>query len=507
MLSRVSVISVVISDSSECLILVTGVLLGPPTAQDAARRRTGTRPPLRDVLLRCAVDDVDDEQGVTVHEGSRQSSDVYRRLKAQAPHKTRVYNAARNSKFVTCDRAVAGLFRLPRRARPREQTVFGAVAVAGVGATEFSKESGKSELALAVEAVKGALADAGLVPADVDGLVTFDLDDNPEISVANALGIPELTYFSRTPYGGGGACATVLHAAMAVHLGLARTVVCYRAFNERSGQRFAFGVKPAATTAAVDWTYARTAGLVTAASKVAVVSRRYMHEYGATSEDFGRVSVAMRRHASTNPKAWFYRKPITLADHQASRLIADPLRLLDCCQESDGGVAIVVTSLERARDLARPPAVIVGGAQASVVGQEVGASYGRRTISALPEMGLAARQLWGRSGLATDDVQVAVMYDHFTPYILMQLEELGFCGRGEGKDFVADGGIELDGKLPVNPHGGQLGEAYIHGMNGVAEAARQIRGDAVNQVGGATTALVTAGTGVPTSVLLFQGDR
>jgi acetyl-CoA acetyltransferase len=385
--------------------------------------------------------------------------------------------------------------------------LFGDVAVAGIGATPFSKASGRSELALAVEAISGALADAGLTPSSVDGLVTYDMDDSPEISVSNSLGIRELTYFSRTPYGGGGACATVLHAAMAIASGLATTVVCYRAFNERSGKRFAFGVRPSATTEAVDWTYARTAGLTTAASKVAMVARRYMHEYGAASEDFGRVSVAMRRHAASNPAAWFYQKPITLADHQGSRMIADPLRLLDCCQESDGGVAIVVTSRERARDLPHGAVVLRAGSQGSVFGQEGGASYYRPTIARLPEIGLAARRMWQQSGLGPSGMQVAILYDHFTPYLLIQLEELGFCGPGEGRDFVANGGIEIDGRLPVNTHGGQLGEAYIHGMNGIAEATRQVRGTSVNQVAGVEHVVVTAGTGVPTSALILGRDR
>jgi acetyl-CoA acetyltransferase len=188
-------------------------------------------------------------------------------------------------------------------------------------------------------------------------------------------------------------------------------------------------------------------------------------------------------------------------------MIADPLHLLDCCQESDGAVAIIVTSRERAGDLAAGAVPIVSGAQGSVLGQETGASYTRPRISRLPEMGLAGRQIWARAGLGPGDVQAAVLYDHFTPYILMQLEALGFCGPGEGRHFVADGGIEIDGRLPVNTHGGQLGEAYIHGMNGITEAVRQVRGSAVNQVADVDHILVTAGTGVPTSALVLGRDR
>ncbi len=383
----------------------------------------------------------------------------------------------------------------------------GRAAVAGIGATEFSKESGRSELQLAAEAVLAALDDAGLSPADVDGLVTFSQDANQEIAVAREVGVGDLTYFSRVEYGGGAACATVAHAAMAVATGMARTVVCYRAFNERSGRRFGqpdarLGGQP--TSQGLEMSWHVPFGLMTPAAWVAMFARRYMHTFGATSEDFGRVAVAMRRHAATNPAAWFHGRPITLEEHQASRWIVEPLRLLDCCQESDGAVALVVTSAERARDLRRSPAVITAAAQGSAAGQLMMTSYYRDDMSGLPEMGVVGRRLWEMSGLSPSDIRIAILYDHFTPFVLAQLEELGFCGRGEAPAYIADGGIELDGRLPVNPHGGQLGEAYIHGMNGIAEAVRQIRGTAANQLGGVANVLVTAGTGVPTSGLILS---
>ena len=385
-------------------------------------------------------------------------------------------------------------------------TANAATAIVGIGATDFSKNSGRSELALAVEAVAAALADAGLSPSDVDGLVSFTQDTNSEVAVARELGIPELTFFSRVHYGGGAACATVHQAAMAVSTGAARTVVCYRAFNERSGQRFGQAsaqLAGAPTSSGVDASWSYPFGLATPAAWVAMFARRYLHTYGATSEDFGRVAVTMRKHAATNPHAWFYQRPITLADHQASRWICDPLHLLDCCQETDGGVAVVVTTLDRARDLAHPPAVIAAAAQGSGPDQYVMTSYYRDDLTTLPELGVVARQLWARSGIGPADLDVAVLYDHFTPFVLVQLEELGICGRGEAAGLVGDGGLELDGLLPVNPHGGQLGEAYLHGMNGISEAVRQIRGTAVNQVPGAARVLVTAGTGVPTSALIL----
>jgi len=380
-------------------------------------------------------------------------------------------------------------------------------AIVGIGQTEFSKDSRRSELRLAVEAVLSALADAGLDPRDVDGMCTFAMDNNPEIEVQRAIGGGALRFFSRVHFGGGAACATVMQAALAVAAGVADVVVCYRAMNERSVQRFGIGVQqlrlaqPTTESAHFGW-YAPF-GLLTPAGWVAMQAQRYLHDYGATTEDFGRVSVACRRHAATNPTAWFYGRPITLEDHQASRWIVRPLRLLDCCQESDGAVAVVVTSLERARDLRQPSAVIRAAAQGASDDQQMMTSYYRSGIGDLPEMALVARQLYEQSGLGAKDFETAVIYDHFTPFVLAQLEAFGFCGRGEAKDFMRGGNIELGGALPINTHGGQLGEAYIHGMNGVAEAVRQVRGTAVNQIDPVNHVLVTAGTGVPTSALIL----
>jgi acetyl-CoA acetyltransferase len=374
----------------------------------------------------------------------------------------------------------------------------GRAAVVGIGATDFSKDSGRSELRLAVEAVRAALDDAGLAPADVDGLVTFTMDTSPEITVAHAAGIGELSFFSRVHYGGGAACATVQQAALAVATGIAEVVVCYRAFNERSGRRFGAGVRhrePSAEGTALGWTL--PFGLLTPASWVAMAAQRYLHTYGLTPEAFGHVAVVDRKYAATNPAAYFHGRPITLAEHAASRWIVEPLRLLDCCQETDGGQALVVTSVERARDLPKPPAVIVAAAQGAGRAQEQMTSFYGTDLTGLPEMGVVARQLWRTSGLGPGDVDVGILYDHFTPFVLTQLEEFGFCGPGEAADFVAGE------HLPLNTHGGQLGEAYLHGMNGIAEAVRQIRGTAVNQVPGAQRVLVTAGTGVPTSGLVL----
>ena len=383
-------------------------------------------------------------------------------------------------------------------------------AIAGIGATEFSKDSGRTPMQLAVECCAAACEDAGLPPEKVNGMVVFSAENNPEIEVARNLGIPELSHFSMVHHGGGAACGVIALAAQAIYAGAADYVLCYRAFNERSWHRFGSGVqdRPAGAEAeVVSFSWSTPFGLVSPASWVAMFATRYMHEFGATSEDFGRVSVIDRQHAANNPAAYFHERPITLADHQESRMIVDPLRLLDCCQETDGGQAILVTSAERARDLRQTPAVLAGAAQGASEDQHMMRSYYRDSITGIPEMGLCARQLWEMSQLSHSDMDVGIIYDHFTPLVLPQLEEFGFCERGEAKDFIADGNLELSGSLPCNTHGGQLGEAYLHGMNGIAEGVRQIRGSSVNQVDSVGNVLVTAGTAVPTSALILSQDN
>ncbi|HVM98503.1 MAG TPA: hypothetical protein VMT89_19060, partial [Candidatus Acidoferrales bacterium] len=300
------------------------------------------------------------------------------------------------------------------------RTLRGSAAIVGIGQTEFSKASGRSELQLACEAAKAALDDAGLRPRDVDGLVTFTMDSSEEAEVARNLGIPRLHLFMRTPYGGGGAGAVVMQAAMAIATGVADVVVCYRALNERSGMRFG-GAAMSATMLPPFLDMYGPYGHLSPAAWVALQARRYMHEYSVTNEDFGRVSVVDRKHAANNPGAWFYQRPITLEEHQASRWIIEPvLRLLDCCQESDGGVALVVTTPERARDLRQPAALIVAAAQGAADDNELCTSYYREDISGLPEMGVVAKKLWAESGLTPNDIQTAFLYDHFTPFVLMQ---------------------------------------------------------------------------------------
>ena len=381
----------------------------------------------------------------------------------------------------------------------------GKAAIVGIGATDFSKNSGRSELRLAAEAVLDALDDAGLTPADVDGMVTFTMDSNTEVAVARATGIGDLKFFSKIHHGGGAACATIQQAAIAVATGVAECVVAYRAFNERSGMRFGqvqMRLVENADSTGVDNSFSYPHGLSTPAAQVAMIAQRYMHLSGATSKDFGVVSVADRKHAANNPKAYFYGKPITIEDHQNSRWIAEPLRLLDCCQETDGGVALVVTTPERAKDLKHRPAIIEAAAQGPA------RTSTRWSVTTGRSSGCPRWAWWaGSSGSSPacnpTDIQTAILYDHFTPFTLIQLEELGFCGKGEAKDYIADGAIEIGGRLPINTHGGQLGEAYIHGMNGIAEGVRQLRGTSVNPVPDVEHVLVTAGTGVPTSGLVL----
>ncbi len=382
-------------------------------------------------------------------------------------------------------------------------TLAGRAAIAGIGQTEFSKDSGRTEMRLAVEAASAALADAGLSPADVDGFCTFTMDSNDEIELARNLGCGDLSFYSRIHYGGGAACAVIHQAAMAVATGSAEVVIAYRALNGRSWRRFGLSIHDKPTAMMIHYGWYTPFGLTTPASWVAMFAQRYMHTYGATSEDLGRVAVAHRAFAATNPDAWFHEKPITLEDHQSSRWIVEPLRLLDCCQESDGGVAVVVTTAERAKDLRQTPAIIRAAAQGSGAGQEEMTSYYRDDLTHLPEVAAVSRQLWRQSGITPADIQTAVIYDPFTPFVLLQLEEFGFCGPGESKDFVRDTGIGPGGKLPINTNGGQLGEGYIHGMNGVAEGVRQIRGTAANQVPDVSNVLVTAGVGVPTSGIIL----
>lgn len=383
-----------------------------------------------------------------------------------------------------------------------------AAAIVGAGQTEFSKAAGRSETQLACEAIVAALDDAGLTTTDVDGLVSYTIDPVEETELVRAIGSPQIAWSSRVPYGGGGSQGVLLHAAAAVASGVARVVVVYRAVKARSGARF--GAAQAATrptsahsgSTAMQWLL--PFGVLTPASWMSLNATRYMHTYGVTNADFGRAVVQMRTYAAKNPNAHFYERPITLDDHQRSRWIAEPaIRLLDCCQETDGAVAFVVAGRDRAMDTPEP-VMIAAAAGAGLFEEEIGSDHYRADLSRMEGSAALAAQLFGQFGITRDDVDVAMVYDAFSPILLMQLEALGFCGFGEAKDFVADGHLGPGGLLPCNTNGGLIGEGYIHGLNLTLEAVRQLRGRSCNQIDGARTALVTASR---TGVILQRPDR
>src|SRR3990170_3643436 len=377
-------------------------------------------------------------------------------------------------------------------------------AIAGIGTTEYVKNIGRSELETALEAIRSALDDAGLAARDVDAMFKVETpgeESNSELEVARNLGVPNLRAWGGMGYGGGAACGPVVHAAMAIASGMATVAVAFRARNRGSGGR-PWGRTGARVggTAAFEAPY----GLVSPVQQIAIVTRRYMHEYGATPEHFARVAVSQRRNAARNPRA-FFREPITVEDVLNSRLIADPLHLLDCSLETDGACALIVTSAERARDLKQPSAYISGAAQGMGPRHYMmsGLLY-RDDPFDLPPI-YAARDLYARAGMGPEDVDVALLYDVFTPMVLWQLEAYGFCRRGEAGAFVEDGRIDWpDGDVPVNTHGGSLSEAYVHGFNHILEAVRQLRGDSTCQVEGASVVLVAAAPVVPASALILR---
>jgi acetyl-CoA acetyltransferase len=378
-------------------------------------------------------------------------------------------------------------------------------AIAGVGYTPFSKNSGVSTLTLAVEAILAALDDAGLGVDDVDALATHRVGDStPPWVVAPALGVPEVTWYL-DQFGGGSVSHSVIgQAAMAVASGMATTVVCYRAVNARS--EFRMGGTGRAPAPIFDVQYQAPYGHLAPPQQFAMYARAHMNAYGTTHEQLGRIAVGQRANAVENPRA-LKRDPITLDDYLASRWIAEPLRLLDCCLETDGACAVVVTSAERARDLPHPPVLISAAAWGG------GDSFlsGSGTDFTVSEAARVAPRLYAMAGVGPGDIDVAEIYDCFTYSVLVQLEDYGFCAKGEGGPYVESGATARDGALPVNTHGGFLSEGYVHGINHIAEAVAQLRGTAGGrQVPGAEVALSTAQPGyvlAGTSALILRGER
>lgn len=365
------------------------------------------------------------------------------------------------------------------------------VAIAGVGETDYSRDSGRTELALSLQAIQAALDDAGVEAGEVDGLMKWFVDTSSEAAVAVNLGIRDLAWFGEISQAGNVGAPLVAHAAAAIHAGLANIVVIYRGVNGRSGRRYGRGdVTGQGGRGAGAFT--EPFGLLTPQHGLAMTTRRRMHDTGVTSEQFGRQAVAQRLHANRNPRATFHDRPLTLEDHQQSRLIVDPFHLFDCCLESDGGGALVLTRAEVARERrpGRALALIRAAAQ-SGPGAE---SPVRRT----------GRRVFDMARLERADIDVVQIYDHFGPFVLFALEDYGFV-EDAGK-FVEDGGtLWNSGRLPVNTSGGHLSEVYLQGMNHLIEGVRQARGESTSQVPNAALSFVDTGIGTG-AVILERGQ-
>lgn len=352
------------------------------------------------------------------------------------------------------------------------RSFHGRTAIAAAGMTEFTRKSGRSVLDQAREAALKALASAGMDPREVDGVVSFAFsgDSVPSESVGAAIGAGDLSYVMDFAQGGQSASYMVMHAAMAIEAGLANNVIVYRALNGRSGLRVGRTQTGGGST---EFRYPM--GYTAYPQYIAMWTRRYMIETGATEEDLAAIAIAERQWASMNERA-VLREPLTLDGYFDSPYVAAPFRVVDCTTEVDGAAAVLVTSLERARDLQQTPAVITGSAWAThgfdldMGGAFLYDDYTRNFAHHI------AGPLWKSAGIGPEDVDVAELYDCFTGVLALNMEGLGLVGRGEAGQFTREGHTSLGGKLPVNTHGGLLSEGYLHGMNTVTEAVWQIEG-------------------------------
>ncbi len=350
--------------------------------------------------------------------------------------------------------------------------------IVGIGETDYCRKpgSGLSQLALQLQASSRAIAEAGLKASEIDGIMPFPNLGRAEEFAAN-LGCENLRYAATIHMGGAAPAASLQAAAMAVNTGMANYVLLPAGWNGFSGARVRQTVSQDVSSipgGAIARDYYLPFGFTAPPQWYSVLARRHMHEFGTRSEQLGAIALAMRKHAQLNPKALMNGKPMTLDDYMASPMLADPYRFFDCCLETDGGAAVVVTSAERARDLATRPVRIL----AAACGQPYPADEitNRRDIFKTG-LTIAAPEAFGQAGITPADVDFAMIYDCFTFEVLQQLEEVGFCKRGEGGPFVEGGRIELGGELPVNTHGGLLSEAHVLGMSHIVEAVRQLRGD------------------------------
>jgi acetyl-CoA acetyltransferase len=348
-------------------------------------------------------------------------------------------------------------------------------AIVGVGETAYMRGSGRTTRALATWAVRNAIADAGLEPADVDGMLSYQSGDSVfSPFVAGDLGI-RLDFYMDV-FGGGSSTEALVGIAMGViEAGLCKTVVIFRAMNGYSQVRIGgTGVRAAAPVSG-DMLHSRAYGWQSAGQMFSPSFMRHMHDYGTRPEQVAAVKAAHSEHASNNPKA-LYKERVTVAQVLASRMICKPLHLLDCCVETDNANAIIVTSAARARDCRHHPVLIRG-----VVGRcnkpRMDMHFQHGPISTVA--GRYAREiLWPNSGVGPEEVDITGSYDAFTFTTMLQLEDYGFCKKGEGGQYVSSGGIGLGGRRPNNTSGGHLCEGYTHGMNMVIENTRQLRHDA-----------------------------
>ena len=355
---------------------------------------------------------------------------------------------------------------------------MGEACIVGIGETDYCRKpgSGLSQLGVQLQASARAIAEAGLKASEIDGIMPFPNLGRAEEIAAN-LGCENLRYAATIHMGGAAPAASLQAAAAAVNSGMANYVLLPAGWNGYSGARVRQTVSQDISSipgGAIARDYYLPFGFTAPPQWYSVIARRHMHEFGTRSEQLGAIALTMRKHAQLNPKAVMHGKPMTMDDYLASPMLADPYRFFDCCLETDGGAAVVVTSAERARDLATRPIRIL----AAACGQPYPADEitNRRDIFKTG-LTIAAPEAFGKAGLTPSDVDFAMIYDCFTFEVLQQLEEVGFCQRGEGGSFVEGGRIELGGELPVNTHGGLLSEAHVLGMSHIVEAVRQLRGD------------------------------
>lgn len=374
-------------------------------------------------------------------------------------------------------------------------------AIVGVGYTPFTSNSGVTTEMLAVEACRNALADAGLSAQQVQGLITYHQNDTAAVQVvAGSLGMRELSWYNEVFQGGPGNCAVVIEAAMAIISGLCDTVICYRAMNGRTGRRA--GEVGRGREAMDDMQFLMPYGILGAPVWYSMWAQRHMAQYGTTKEHLGQIAIAQRRWAIDNERS-FNRTLLDLDEYMAAPMISDPLSRLDCCREIDGACALVITRASLAKDLAKPPVLIRGGAYG--IGPGAGRPYEKWEDYSELFSRYVGPQVWRSAGLGPDDMDFAEIYDGYTFTVLSQLEDLGFCAKGEGGPFVASGVTAPGGKLPVNTNGGMLNEGYVTGLNVVCEAVSQLRGEAgARQVPDAKVGLVTGFGGPQGSALVLR---